>query len=140
MHTHTHFCRSTSTLDPIANNSTIFDYDFECPIDQDEDESEKDCDIPGELARLLLQEEKAIQPHEESIEVINLGTDQIRKKSGSALIWKVVLKAVWFRCCTIMWKYLLGRMKICLGWIPILWFIVCLRRKTDLQLNKKSVA
>ena len=58
--THTHSCRSTSTLDPIANDSTIVDYDFECTINQAEDESEEDCDIPGELARLLLSEEKSI--------------------------------------------------------------------------------
>ena len=57
---HTNSCRSTSTLDPIANNSIISNYDFEYPIDQAEEESEEDCDIPGELARLLLQEEKAI--------------------------------------------------------------------------------
>ena len=63
--THAHSCRSTSTLDPIANDSTIADYDFECPINQAKDEGEEDCDIPGELARLLLQEEKAIQPHQE---------------------------------------------------------------------------
>ena len=79
-HTHTHSCRSTSTLDPIANDSTIVDYDFECPINQAEDEGEEDCDIPRELARLLLQEEKAIQPHEESVEVINLDTEANEKE------------------------------------------------------------
>ena len=78
--THTHSCRSSSTLDLIANDSTIDDYDFECPINQAEDEGEEDCDIPGKLARLLLQEEKSIQSHEESVEVINLGTEADKKE------------------------------------------------------------
>ena len=50
------------------------DYDFENPINQAEDEGEEDCEVPGELARLLQQEERAIQPHEEPVETINLGT------------------------------------------------------------------
>ena len=44
-------------------------------IYQAEEEGEEDCEIPGELARLLVQEEKAIQPHEEPVEVVNLGTE-----------------------------------------------------------------
>ena len=79
-HTHTHSCRSTSTLDPIANDYITADYDFECPINQAEDEGGGDCDILGELARLLLQEEKDIQPHEELVEVINLGTESDKKE------------------------------------------------------------
>ena len=79
-HTHTHTCRSSSTMDLIANDSTIVDYDFKCPINQAEDEGEEDYEIPEELARLLLQEEKVIQPHEESIEVINLGTETDKRE------------------------------------------------------------
>ena len=79
MHTHTHSCRSSSTLDLIANDSTIVGYNFECTINQAEDKGEEDCETPGELARLLLQEEKDIQPHEESAEVINLGTETNKK-------------------------------------------------------------
>ena len=73
--TDTYTCRSSSTRDLFANDSTIADYDIECPINQVEDEGEEDCKISGELARLLMQEEKAIQPHEKSVEVINLGTE-----------------------------------------------------------------
>ena len=65
-------------MDPIDNNSATVHYDFENPIYQAEDGSEEDCEVPGELARLL-QEEKTIQPHEESIEIVNLGTE-INKK------------------------------------------------------------
>ena len=116
MHTHTHSCRSSSTLDLITNDSTITDYDFKRPINQAEDEGEEDCEIPGELDILLLQEEKSIQPHEESVEVINLGTDT-DKRSRSTLTLEAVSKADWFRCCMTMWKCLLVRMKIFQGWI-----------------------
>ena len=47
-------------MDPIDNNSATTSYDFENPINQAEDEGEDDCEVPGELARLLLQEERAI--------------------------------------------------------------------------------
>ena len=36
-------------------------------IYQAEDKGGEDCEIPGELSRLLVLEEKAIQPHEEPI-------------------------------------------------------------------------
>ncbi|KAI5390749.1 hypothetical protein KIW84_075879 [Lathyrus oleraceus] len=65
-------------MDPVDNSSATVHYDFENPIYQAEDGSEEDCEVPGELARLL-QEEKTIQPHEESIEIVNLGTE-INKK------------------------------------------------------------
>ena len=84
--THTHSCRSSSTLDLIANDSTIADYDFKYPINQAEDEGEEDCEIPGELSILLMQQEKAIQPHEEPVEVINLVLRQTRKRSRSVPI------------------------------------------------------
>ena len=47
--------------------------------------------MPGELARLLQQEERATQPHEEPVEMINLGTDIDRKevKIGANLEVKI---------------------------------------------------
>ena len=36
--------------------------------------------MPGELARLLQQEERAIQPHEELLDTINLGTEEDKKE------------------------------------------------------------
>jgi hypothetical protein len=74
-HTHVTICRSISTLDPVGNDSATVHYDFENPIYQAEDGSEEDCEVPGELARLVLQEEKTTQPHEESIEIVNLVTE-----------------------------------------------------------------
>src|SRR3954464_2134365 len=72
-------CRFTYTLDPVNNDYAIARHDFENPIYQTEDESEEDCEVPRELARLLEQKEKAIQPHEEPIEVINLGSNEEKK-------------------------------------------------------------
>lgn len=80
-YTHTSLkCRSSSTLDPVDNSSTIANYNFENPIYQAEDGKDEDCEVPVELARLLQQEEKAIQPHEEPIEVVNLGIEENRKE------------------------------------------------------------
>ena len=60
--THTHLYRFQSTLDLTGNDSATASYDFENPINLAEDEGEDDCEVPGELARLLLQEERAILP------------------------------------------------------------------------------
>ena len=78
--THTHLYRFQSTLDLTGNSSATASYDFENPINLAEDEGEDDCEVPGELARLLLQEERAIQPHEETVETVNLGTEADRKE------------------------------------------------------------
>ena len=45
-------------MDPVDNNYAISNYDLENPIYQAEDEGEEDCEVPGELARLLVQEER----------------------------------------------------------------------------------
>ena len=52
-----------------------------------EDEGEEDCEVPGELSRLLQQEERTIQPHEELVDTINLGTEEDKRdvKVGSNL-------------------------------------------------------
>ena len=78
--THTHSYRFQSTLDLTGNDSATASYDFENPINLAEDEGEDDCEVPGELARLLLQEERAIQPHEELVDTVNLGTEADRKE------------------------------------------------------------
>ena len=53
----------TPTTDYIGNDSVIAHYDFVNPIYQAEERSNEDCDLPEELARLLEQEEKVIQPN-----------------------------------------------------------------------------
>ena len=54
-------------------------YDFDNPIYQAEEEVEEYCELSKEFARLLRQEESVIQPHQETLEVINLGTDEVIK-------------------------------------------------------------
>ena len=44
------------------------------------DKGEEDCEVPGELARLLQQEERIIQPHEEPVDTINLATVEDKKE------------------------------------------------------------
>src|SRR3954462_7559673 len=81
-------CKCSTTTDSIGNSSAIAYYDFDNPIYQAEEEAYEDCDLPDELARLLKQEEKkAIQPHQEAIEMVNVGTkEQVREvKIGAAL-------------------------------------------------------
>ncbi|KAI5439145.1 hypothetical protein KIW84_024788 [Lathyrus oleraceus] len=82
-----HSCRCDFSPDLIDNNPVTPLYDFDNPIYLAEEEDEEDCELPGELARLLKQEEKVIQPHEEQIEVVNLGTDEVKRevKIGVAL-------------------------------------------------------
>ena len=78
-------CRITPNL--VNNRYASAKYDFDNPIYQAEDESEEGCEVPGELVRLLQQEDRVIQPHEEQVEVVNLGTDENRKeiKIGTGL-------------------------------------------------------
>src|ERR1044072_5577833 len=79
--TRTHMIHCRTTPNPVDNSYAIAKYDFDNPIYQAADESEEDCEVPGELARLLQQEERVIQPHEETVKVVNLGTDEDRKET-----------------------------------------------------------
>jgi hypothetical protein len=78
-------CRSTSK--PIETNTAIIPIDFELPINQAEEGDEDNYELREGLARLLEQEEKEIQPYQEPIEVINLGTNEDKKeiKIGASL-------------------------------------------------------
>ena len=48
----------------MGNGSAMAYCDFENPIYQAEEEGEEDCEVPEELARLLQQEERTIQPNQ----------------------------------------------------------------------------
>lgn len=65
-------------------------YDFDNLIYQAEEESEEDCELPEEFSRLLRQEEKVIQPDQEDIEVVNLGSGDNIRMSKSMLLWRTV--------------------------------------------------
>ncbi|WJX29971.1 hypothetical protein P8452_18558 [Trifolium repens] len=76
-----------STSKPIETNTAIIPIDFELPINQAEEGDEDDYELREGLARLLEQEQKEIQPYQEPIEVINLGTNEDKKgiKIGASL-------------------------------------------------------
>ena len=64
----------------MGDYSTISFDNSEDLVNQAEYEVDEDCEVPGELARLLQQEERAILPHEELLETVNLGTEEDRKE------------------------------------------------------------
>ena len=64
----------------MGNYSAMAYHAFENPIYQAKDEGEGDCEVPGELARLLQLEERTIQPHEEPVDTVNLGTEEDEKE------------------------------------------------------------
>ena len=69
------------------NDTAMVPYDFDNLINHADKDCEEDCELPKELARLLRQESKVIQPHEESVKVVNLGTKEEVKevRIGSSL-------------------------------------------------------
>ena len=70
------------------NDPTPFS-NFEFPIFEAEEEEIEE--IPDEISRLLKQEERIIQPHEKTVEIINLGSEDVRKeiRIGSLLALSV---------------------------------------------------
>lgn len=62
------------------NGIVMVPNDFDNPIFHADENYEEDCELPEELARLLRQESKVIQPHQESVEFINLGTKKDSKE------------------------------------------------------------
>jgi hypothetical protein len=58
---------------PVEHSDPTVPPNFEFPVYEAEDE-EDDEEIPYEITRLLEQERRAIQPHQEEIELVNLGT------------------------------------------------------------------
>lgn len=58
--------------EPVEHGNPTVPSNFESPVYEAEDEEYDD--IPYEITRLLEQEKRAIQPYQEEIELINLGT------------------------------------------------------------------
>ena len=73
-------CRYPSTPDSMGDYSALAFGDSEDLINHAEYEGDEECEVPGELARLLQQEERAILAHEELLETINLGTKEDKKE------------------------------------------------------------
>jgi len=64
--------------EPVEHNDPTVPPTFEFPVFGAE--GEEDDDIPDEITRLLKQEEKTIQPHQEEIELIYLGTEDHKRE------------------------------------------------------------
>ena len=64
----------------MGKDSAMAFCDSESLIYQVEDEGEEDCEVPGELAGLLQQEERTIQPHKEPVDTVNIGTEEDKKE------------------------------------------------------------
>ncbi|GAU38495.1 hypothetical protein TSUD_64750 [Trifolium subterraneum] len=74
-----------SINEPVEHNDPRPSPNFEFPVY--EAEEEEDEGIPDEIKRLLDQEKKVIQPHEEDVELIDLSSDEGKKeiKIGASL-------------------------------------------------------
>ena len=77
--------RRSNQNEPVEHGNSMLLQTVESPVFETEDEDSDD--IPDEIARLLEQEEKTIRPHQEEIELINLGTEDNKReiKVGAAL-------------------------------------------------------
>jgi len=71
--------------EPVEHVSPMLPPNFEFPIYEAMVEEEEE--IPDEIRWMLEQERKAIQPHQEKIELVNLGTEEEKKeiKIGASL-------------------------------------------------------
>ena len=103
--------------------------DSENLIYQAEDEGGEDCEVPGEHARLLLQEERTIQPHEEPMDTINLGIKENRKEVKVGTNLEPSIKKRLIQLLHDYVEVLLGHMKTCQNLMKILWYIVCLQER-----------
>lgn len=105
---HSKICRIINKL--VEFNDPTTSYNFEFPIYQAEEECEEDCDIPKEMERFLEHESKALQPHQEPLEMINLGIEEEKKevKVGTALeesIKKILIKFLQECVDVFTWSY-----------------------------------
>ena len=55
--------------------------DFDAPINQAEEEDDEGLELSEELERWIKQKADSIQPYQESIETINLGTEEDLKEN-----------------------------------------------------------
>ena len=80
----------------MGNGSTMAFWDSKNLIYQAKDKGEEDCEVPGELTRLLQQEERTIHPHEEPVDTINLGTEEGKREVKMGANWNPVSRSGWF--------------------------------------------
>ena len=102
-------------------------------VNHAEYEGDEDCEVPGELARLLQQEEMVILPHEELLETINLGTEEDRKEVKVGANLEPSVKEHLVRLLNEFVEIFAWSYKDMSGWTLILWFIACQLKKTSLR-------
>lgn len=78
--------------DSIDNNTAMAHYEFENLIYHTDKDREENCELPKELAGLLQQESRVIQPHQESRDIINLGTRDNKKEVKIGVVLEVNMK------------------------------------------------
>jgi len=49
-------------------------------LNQAEDEEDKDAGFPPELERMVTQEDREMKPHQEEMEIVNLGVGEEKKE------------------------------------------------------------
>ena len=65
-------CEGTNTEDTNV--------DFEWVANRAEDEEDEDTGFPPELERMVTQEDREMKPHQEEMEIVNLGVGEEKKE------------------------------------------------------------
>ncbi|WJX44859.1 hypothetical protein P8452_31790 [Trifolium repens] len=91
------FSFSKSLNKPIEHDTATVSYNLELPINQADEDGESNDELPEEMARLLEQESKEIQPNQEPVEAINLGTEDDRQTGDDHFIAFIVSPAADWR-------------------------------------------
>ncbi|KAK7323722.1 hypothetical protein VNO77_27212 [Canavalia gladiata] len=65
---------------PSDNSASIVLGDFDCIDNLADEESEFECEPTDEMLRLVERESKIIEPHQEPIDLINLGTEENKRE------------------------------------------------------------
>ena len=73
-------CRISDNESFESSDTEDLDVDFEQLVNQVEEEEDEDWGFPPNLRRIVEQEEREIKPHQEEIEVVNLGTSEEKKE------------------------------------------------------------
>jgi len=73
-------CRISDNESCESSDTEDLDVDFEQLVNQVEEEEDEDWGFPPNLRRIVEQEEREIKPHQEEIEVVNLGTSEEKKE------------------------------------------------------------
>ena len=65
------------------NATTAIRYNFDAPINQAKEEDDKDLELSEKMAREIEQKADNVQPYQEDIKAVNLGTKEEIKLRGN---------------------------------------------------------